>query len=80
MCSRYLELWIHVDFNGILGFLEDDERGRDHRKEPWVHIAETMMQYLVCSFKALRSEIKDQNLDGIKPTMIARFGKIIFRG
>ncbi|KAL3750448.1 hypothetical protein ACJRO7_011450 [Eucalyptus globulus] len=59
---------------------EDDERGRDHRKEPWVHIAETMMQYLVCSFKALRSEIKDQNLDGIKPTMIARFGKIIFRG
>ncbi|KAI6685090.1 hypothetical protein NL676_031003 [Syzygium grande] len=59
---------------------EDDETGQDHMKKPWVHIAETVMQDLVCSFKALRSEIKDQSLDGIKPTLIARFGKIHFRG
>ncbi|KAF8039247.1 hypothetical protein BT93_B1712 [Corymbia citriodora subsp. variegata] len=58
----------------------DDETGQDHRKKPWVHIAETVMQDLVCSFNALKSEIKDQSMDGIKPTLIARFGKIIFRG
>ncbi|KAF8039238.1 hypothetical protein BT93_B1707 [Corymbia citriodora subsp. variegata] len=54
--------------------------GRDHRKKPWVHIAETAMQDLVCSFNAVKSQIKDQSMDGIKPTVVARFGKIIFRG
>ncbi|KAK3441910.1 hypothetical protein EUGRSUZ_B02176 [Eucalyptus grandis] len=59
---------------------EDDETGRDHRKKPWVHIAETVMKDLVCSFKALKSEILNQSMDAIKPTLIARFGKIIFHG
>ncbi|KAF8039231.1 hypothetical protein BT93_B1705 [Corymbia citriodora subsp. variegata] len=59
---------------------EEDEMGRDHRKKPWVHIAETVMQDLVCSFNALKCQIKDQSMDGIKPTVVARFGKIIFRG
>ncbi|XP_030475385.1 uncharacterized protein LOC115692617 isoform X2 [Syzygium oleosum] len=59
---------------------EDDETGRDHGKKPWVHITETVMQDLFCSFKALTSKIKDQCMDGIKPTVVARFGKILFRG
>ncbi|KAF8039245.1 hypothetical protein BT93_B1711 [Corymbia citriodora subsp. variegata] len=59
---------------------DNETHCQDHRKKPWVHIAETVMQDLVCSFKALRNEIEDQSMDGIKPTLIARFGKIVFLG
>ncbi|KAK3441912.1 hypothetical protein EUGRSUZ_B02178 [Eucalyptus grandis] len=59
---------------------DDDETGRDNRKKPWEHIAETVMQDLLCSFEVLRSEIKDQSMGEIKPTMVARFGKVLFRG
>ncbi|KAF8039228.1 hypothetical protein BT93_B1704 [Corymbia citriodora subsp. variegata] len=59
---------------------EDDETGRDNRNKPWEHIAETVMQDLVRSFEVLRSEIKDQSIGEIKPTMVASFGKVLFRG
>ncbi|XP_030475382.1 uncharacterized protein LOC130134353 [Syzygium oleosum] len=59
---------------------EEDETLQDHRRKPWEQIAETVMQDLVCSFETLRSEIKDQSMGETKPTMVARFGKILFRG
>ncbi|KAF8039236.1 hypothetical protein BT93_B1706 [Corymbia citriodora subsp. variegata] len=59
---------------------EDDETGRDNRKKPWEHIAETVTQDLVRCFEVLRSAIKDQSIGEIKPTMVARFGKVLFRG
>ncbi|XP_030520811.1 uncharacterized protein LOC115734256 isoform X2 [Rhodamnia argentea] len=59
---------------------EYDEMGRDHRKKPWVRIAETVMPDLVRSFEVLRSEIKDQSMGETKPTVVARFGKILFHG
>ncbi|KAF8039229.1 hypothetical protein BT93_B1704 [Corymbia citriodora subsp. variegata] len=60
--------------------VKDDETGRDNRNKPWEHIAETVMQDLVRSFEVLRSEIKDQSIGEIKPTMVASFGKVLFRG
>ncbi|KAI6685088.1 hypothetical protein NL676_031001 [Syzygium grande] len=59
---------------------EDDETGRDHSKKPWVHIAETVMPDLVSSFEVVRSEIQGQSMEEIKPTLVARFGKIHFHG
>ncbi|XP_048136687.1 uncharacterized protein LOC115732202 [Rhodamnia argentea] len=73
-------MWIHVDFNGILGFSEEGEAGQDQRKKPWERIAETVMQDLVSSFEVVRSEIKRPGLEQIKPMLVARFGKIFFRG
>lgn len=59
---------------------EDDETGWDHSKKPWVHIAETVMPDLVSSFEVVRSEIEGQSMDEIKPTLVARLGKILFHG
>ncbi|KAF8039262.1 hypothetical protein BT93_B1714 [Corymbia citriodora subsp. variegata] len=59
---------------------EDDETGRDHNKKPWVHIAETVMPDLVSSYEVVRSEIEGQSMEEIKPTLVARFGKILFHG
>ncbi|XP_056166203.1 uncharacterized protein LOC115692616 isoform X2 [Syzygium oleosum] len=58
----------------------DAETGRDHSKKPWVHIAETVMPDLVSSFEVVRSEIQGQSMEEIKPTLVARFGKIHFHG
>ncbi|XP_030520810.2 uncharacterized protein LOC115734256 isoform X3 [Rhodamnia argentea] len=59
---------------------EEDESGQDHRKKPWEHIAETVMQDLVSSFEVVRSEINGPSFELIKPMLVARFGKNLFRG
>ncbi|XP_030520814.1 uncharacterized protein LOC115734257 [Rhodamnia argentea] len=59
---------------------EEDETGQDHWKKPWEHIAETVMQDLVSSFEVVRSEIKGPSFVRIKPMLVARFGKNLFRG
>ncbi|XP_048136686.1 uncharacterized protein LOC115733767 [Rhodamnia argentea] len=59
---------------------EEDEAGQDRRKKPWERIAETVMQDLVSSFEVVRSEIKGPGLEQIKPMLVARFGKNLFRG
>ncbi|XP_048136516.1 uncharacterized protein LOC115733925 [Rhodamnia argentea] len=59
---------------------EEDETGQDHRKKPWEHIAETVMQDLVSSFEVVRSDIKGPSFERIKPMLVARFGKNLFRG
>ncbi|KAF8039250.1 hypothetical protein BT93_B1713 [Corymbia citriodora subsp. variegata] len=58
----------------------DDETGRDHSRKPWVHIAERVMPDLVSSYEVMKSEIEGQSMEEIKPTLVARFGKILFRG
>lgn len=59
---------------------EDDETGQDHSKKPWVQIAETVMPDLVSSFEVVKSEMEGQSMEEIKPTLVARFGKILFYG
>ncbi|KAK2631414.1 hypothetical protein EUGRSUZ_L02940 [Eucalyptus grandis] len=59
---------------------EEDEIGWDHSKKPWVQIAETVMPDLVSSFEVVKSEIEGQSMEEIKPTLVARFGKILFYG
>ncbi|XP_062084279.1 uncharacterized protein LOC133790610 isoform X2 [Humulus lupulus] len=49
-------------------------------RRPWEYIAETVLPDLVSSFEDLRGEIESQKLVEIRPTIIIRFGKVIFRG
>ncbi|KAJ8771709.1 hypothetical protein K2173_026886 [Erythroxylum novogranatense] len=58
---------------------EDTELRQLFPRSPWVIIAENVQQNLLSSFKILRNEMEDQGVE-VKPTLVARFGKIVFRG
>ncbi|KAG5224183.1 bidirectional sugar transporter NEC [Salix suchowensis] len=53
---------------------------RNCSKSPWEIIAENVHQELVSSFEILRKEIDDQGSEKVKLALIARLGKIVFRG
>ena len=46
---------------------------------PWIYIAENVVRDLVSSFENVRNEIETSGNEELKPTLVARFGKIIFR-
>ncbi|CAI0433815.1 unnamed protein product [Linum tenue] len=48
-------------------------------RTPWDVIAADVLEGLLSSFGILRSEMEAQRLEKIKPTLVARFGKIVFR-
>ena len=43
-------------------------------KRPWEVIAENVVVDLVSCFE----NVRDEKLEGVKPTLVARFGKILF--
>ena len=43
-------------------------------------IADTVLPSLLSSFENVRSEAVRQKLENIKPTLVARFGNILFHG
>ncbi|KAG5224174.1 bidirectional sugar transporter NEC [Salix suchowensis] len=53
---------------------------RNCSKSPWEIIAENVHQELVSSFEILRKEIDDQGSEKVKLALVARLGKIVFRG
>ncbi|XP_065854393.1 uncharacterized protein [Euphorbia lathyris] len=59
---------------------ENTELGEDDLLSPWAIIAENVKQDLITSFECLRNEMHCEGLDFIKPTLVARFGKILFHG
>ncbi|KAJ6744247.1 DNA-DIRECTED RNA polymerase SUBUNIT ALPHA [Salix purpurea] len=59
---------------------EDCKLERNCSKSPWEIIAENVHQELVSSFEILRKEIDDQGSEKVKPALVARLGKILFRG
>ncbi|KAJ6296664.1 hypothetical protein OIU78_022395 [Salix suchowensis] len=59
---------------------EDSKLERNCSKNPWEIIAENVHQELVSSFEILRNEMDDQGSEKIKPTLVARLGKVLFRG
>ncbi|KAB5512107.1 hypothetical protein DKX38_029135 [Salix brachista] len=59
---------------------EDCKLERNCSKSPWEIIAENVHQELVSSFEILRKEIDDQGSEKVKPALVARLGKIHFRG
>ncbi|KAJ6744244.1 DNA-DIRECTED RNA polymerase SUBUNIT ALPHA [Salix purpurea] len=59
---------------------EDCKPERNCSKSPWEIIAENVHQELVSSFEILRKEMDGQGSEKVKPTLVARLGKIHFRG
>ncbi|KAJ6296659.1 hypothetical protein OIU78_022393 [Salix suchowensis] len=54
---------------------------RNCSKSPWEIIAENVHQELVSSFEILRKEIDEhQGSENVRLALVARFGKIVFRG
>ncbi|XP_034911683.1 uncharacterized protein [Populus alba] len=59
---------------------EDSKLERTCSRSPWEIIAENVQQELLSSFEILRNEMDDQGSEKIKPELVARMGKIAFRG
>ncbi|KAJ6858323.1 hypothetical protein NC652_040790 [Populus alba x Populus x berolinensis] len=59
---------------------EDSKLERTCSRSPWEIIAENVQQELLSSFEILRNEMDDQGSEKIKPELVARLGKIAFRG
>ncbi|KAG6738406.1 hypothetical protein POTOM_058022 [Populus tomentosa] len=59
---------------------EDSNLERTCSRSPWEIIAENVQQELLSSFEILRNEMDDQGSEKIKPELVARMGKIAFRG
>ncbi|GMN25925.1 hypothetical protein TIFTF001_001106 [Ficus carica] len=62
--------------------LEESAGGNSERfsKNPWDYIAENVMKDLLSSFEFVRSEMESQTLEEVRPTLVARLGKVVFRG
>jgi hypothetical protein len=48
--------------------------------EPWVSIADTVLPSLLSAFENVRYEAVRRKLENVKPTLVARFGNILFHG
>ncbi|EXC21749.1 hypothetical protein L484_006463 [Morus notabilis] len=60
----------------------ESSRGNLERfsRNPWDFIVDNVMEDLVSSFERVRNEMESQKLEEVRPTLAARFGKVIFRG
>nr|XP_034911694.1 uncharacterized protein LOC118046783 isoform X7 [Populus alba] len=59
---------------------EDSKLERTCSRSPWEIIAENLQKELLSSFEILRNEMDDQGSEKLKPELVARMGKIAFRG
>ncbi|WCJ43698.1 hypothetical protein M5689_024422 [Euphorbia peplus] len=59
---------------------ENIEPVEDELRSPWAIIAENVKNDLLTTFEGLRSEMHHKGLESVKPTLVARFGKILFHG
>ncbi|KAJ7973587.1 DNA ligase [Quillaja saponaria] len=57
-----------------------EEIGENYLRSPWESIAENVLQDLLCSIKNVRNEMESLELEEVKPTLVARFGKILIYG
>ncbi|XP_047256373.1 uncharacterized protein LOC107850432 isoform X1 [Capsicum annuum] len=48
--------------------------------EPWLLVVKSVMKDLVLSFQHVKCEMKESNMGVLKPTLVARFGRILFYG
>lgn len=66
--------------------LVDDQSKREnstvksgHLKSPWASVAENIHSDLLSTFNNVRNEMGKESLEDIKPAIVARFGKVLFR-
>lgn len=48
--------------------------------EPWHLVAKSVMKDLLLSFQHVKCEMEQSNMEELKPTLVARFGRILFYG
>ncbi|XP_059308187.1 uncharacterized protein LOC132059564 [Lycium ferocissimum] len=46
--------------------------------EPWLFVAKSVMKDLLLSFQHVKREMEQSNMEELKPTLVARFGRILF--
>ncbi|XP_037493901.1 uncharacterized protein LOC105647792 isoform X2 [Jatropha curcas] len=67
----------------LVNSIEPDEYyevRENYLTSPWVTIAEKVQQDLLTSFEILKNEMDYPGLEIVKPTLVARFCKILFHG
>ncbi|EOY10749.1 Uncharacterized protein TCM_026052 isoform 1 [Theobroma cacao] len=57
-----------------------DKENNEVKGSPWSSVAENVLPDLLSSFQIARAEVESQDLKEVKPTLVARFGKILFHG
>lgn len=64
----------------FLNFVENGEEASEFSANPWIYVAETVKQDLFASFQQVKNEMRDFEFGEIKPTLVVRFGRILFHG
>ncbi|KAK2640129.1 hypothetical protein Ddye_027924 [Dipteronia dyeriana] len=59
---------------------ENDEVRENISRSPWESVAENVWPDLLSSFEIMRNKMECENLEEVKPSLVARFGKILFNG
>lgn len=59
---------------------ENSDAGGNISKSPWVYVAENVQQDLLSYFENVRNEMEANNVEEVKPSLTAKFGKILFHG
>ncbi|KAK4851178.1 hypothetical protein QYF36_012974 [Acer negundo] len=59
---------------------ENDEVRENISRSPWESVAEDVWPDLLSSFEIVRNKMECENLGEVKPSLVARFGKILFSG
>lgn len=76
-----LQFWFYDLFlNNIYTFLGCSEGRKELMDEPWLLVVKSVMKDLVLSFQHVKCEMKESNMGVLKPTLVARFGRILFYG
>ncbi|XVE90073.1 hypothetical protein DITRI_Ditri20bG0047700 [Diplodiscus trichospermus] len=57
-----------------------DSENNEVKGSPWSSVAENVLPNLLSSFEIARAETENEDLKEVKPTLVARFGKILFHG
>ncbi|KAJ0013897.1 hypothetical protein Pint_20253 [Pistacia integerrima] len=58
----------------------NDEVGGNISRRPWEFVAKNVWPDLLTSFNNLRNKVECKELEKVKTKLVARFGKILFRG
>lgn len=69
-----------TQWNFSFSFKENSDAGGNISKSPWVYVAENVQQDLLSYFENVRNEMEVNNVEEVKPSLTAKFGKILFHG
>ncbi|KAH6831909.1 hypothetical protein C2S53_012784 [Perilla frutescens var. hirtella] len=59
---------------------ENGEKVTEFSENPWIDVAEAVKQDLFASFELVKNEMRDYEFQEMKPSLVLRFGRILFHG